>query len=402
MIPPYPHCGKDDFKKSHDQTNHLNRKHKCKPKNIQEDQINEPVSVTKSDVVPSSSQKETTQLSIVDLANWLANPEIKNNPSIISKKIPKTNAEWFDLMGCKAERKSSSRPQKKAKISHQSEEDPEAGSGPATQAHRDVEQQDTISKESAQEDIIFKECPVGRDLERPHRNRSLMSKWVINSPKIKEVLQTELRKKDQIKSAIVALCQYSITKRKPDDTSEPVEVEKYHRGDMRAILSEGDIEEHITRTIGEIDVQIEKTLKKGSGYILERILEISIETYTLHRALGGSYNPTPPKLANKKCTINPDNQGLIDPETNRPSEKCLQGALGVYFAYHGHTDHLGRRIFRAKNLKPYLEWVKLDGIPIPTPVSPHIFNKIEEINPDISVNVWNWKEETATPQTCYL
>ncbi|GBC00971.1 hypothetical protein RclHR1_40150001 [Rhizophagus clarus] len=136
-------------------------------------------------------------------------------------------------------------------------------------------------------------------------------------PKIKEVLQTELRKKDQIKSAIVVLV---------------------------------------------------------------------LQSYS-------------PKLANKKCTINPDNQGLIDPETNKLSEKCLQGALGAYFAYQDeHTDHLGHRIFRAKNLKPYLEWIKLDGIPMPTPVSPHIFNKIEEMNPDISINVWNWKEETATPK----
>ena len=61
-----------------------------------------------------------------------------------------------------------------------------------------------------------------------------------------------------------------------------------------------------------------------------------------------------------------------------------------------HTDHLGRRIFRKKKLKPYLERVKLDGIPMPTPVFPHIFSKIEEMNPDISIIVWKWKEETAT------
>ncbi|CAI2196757.1 15693_t:CDS:1, partial [Funneliformis geosporum] len=28
------------------------------------------------------------------------------------------------------------------------------------------------------EDLIFEECLVGRDLERPHKNRSLMSKWL--------------------------------------------------------------------------------------------------------------------------------------------------------------------------------------------------------------------------------
>jgi hypothetical protein len=65
------------------------------------------------------------------LANWLANPEIKNNPNVISKKVPKTDAEWFDLM-----EKSPSRSQKKPQVS-QLEEDSEASPGPATQAHRE-------------------------------------------------------------------------------------------------------------------------------------------------------------------------------------------------------------------------------------------------------------------------
>ena len=36
---------------------------------------------------------------------------------------------------------------------------------------------------------------------------------------------------------------------------------------------------------------------------------------------------------------------------------------------------------------------------MPTPICSRIFNKIEEMNPDISINVWEWKEETATPKT---
>ncbi|GBB85764.1 hypothetical protein RclHR1_01220060 [Rhizophagus clarus] len=35
---------------------------------------------------------------------------------------------------------------------------------------------------------------------------------------------------------------------------------------------------------------------------------------------------------------------------------------------------------------------------MPTPICPRIFNKIEEMNPDISINVWEWKEETVTPK----
>ena len=139
-------------------------------------------------------------------------------------------------------------------------------------------------------------------------------------------------------------------------------------------------------------------MKEESGKILFRLEMILIELYTLRRALEGSYIPTPKKLANIKCTINPDNKDLIDPETKKPSEKCLQGALGCYFAHQdGHTDHL-ERIFRATKYKPYLDVVKLDGIPMPTPICPRTFQKIEEMNPDISINIWKWEEETRTPK----
>src|SRR5215216_1991801 len=110
----------------------------------------------------TSSQKETTSLSIKNLVNWLANPKIKNNPSIISKKIPKTDAEWFDLMENSSNRSTSgTRSRKKTKVS-QPEEDPEAGSGLATQAHRKGEPGEVV-RQDTQDDIHFEECPVGRD-----------------------------------------------------------------------------------------------------------------------------------------------------------------------------------------------------------------------------------------------
>src|SRR5271170_7420362 len=102
---------------------------------------------------------------------------------------------------------------------------------------------------------------------------------------------------------------------------------------MHVVLSEYDIDEHITLSAGEIDNYIEGYLKEGSGKILLRLEIIFIEAYTYRRATGESFIPTPKKLANIKCTINPDNHVLIDRETNRPSEKCLQDALGAYFAY---------------------------------------------------------------------
>jgi len=98
-------------------------------------------------------------------------------------------------------------------------------------------------------------------------------------PKIKEVYQTELRRKDQIKSAIVVLCRYKIGKKENGD-GEGKFVYIHHRGGMRPILSEGEIDRHLTQSVGKIDNKVEETLKKGSGYVLEQILEISIEVYT--------------------------------------------------------------------------------------------------------------------------
>src|SRR5438552_11565317 len=97
------------------------------------------------------------------------------------------------------------------------------------------------------------------------------------------------------------------------NTKLPFYDQMYHPGKMRAILSEQDIDEHITLSAGEIDAKIEAFLNNGSGWTLIRIEMIYIEVYTFRRAVGGSYKPTPKSLANTKCTINPDNSNIIDP-----------------------------------------------------------------------------------------
>lgn len=172
----------------------------------------------------------------------------------------------------------------------------------------------------------------------------------------------------------------------------------YHRSDMRVLLSKNEIDDHITKSVKEILIQISAFSRASSDWNLISIDMLTIEVYTYRRAEGGSYIPTPKALANKKCTINPDNKDLIDPNTGLLSEKCLQGALGAYFAYQdGHTQNL-ERIFRSEKFKPYLERVKLDGIPIPTPVCSRVFDKIEEMNPNISINVWEWEEKDRIPK----
>src|SRR5260364_223380 len=130
----------------------------------------------------------------------------------------------------------------------------------------------------------------------------------------------------------------------------------YHGGKQHILLSETDIDPYLIQSVGEIDIQIENHLKEESGKILLRIENIFIESYTYRRTNGGSYIPTPKKLANTKCTINPDNSDIIDLATGKPTDNCLKGALGYYFADKDRiTDHLRRCIYREKSLRKYLD-----------------------------------------------
>ncbi|RGB27204.1 hypothetical protein C1646_769422 [Rhizophagus diaphanus] len=120
----------------------------------------------------------------------------------------------------------------------------------------------------------------------------------------------------------------------------------YHRGVICVLLLKNDRNNHLTKTAVDI--------KEGGSFIF-----------------------IPKAFANKKCTINPDNKDLIDPDTDLPFEKYLQGVLDAYFAYKdGYTQNL-KQIFRAEKLKLYLKCVNFNGILISASICPHIFSKIE-------------------------
>ena len=196
---------------------------------------------------------------------------------------------------------------------------------------------------------------------------------------ITRVLKIELNEKEHIKSALVALCYYEkVNKSLKKEDKENNIMYCHHRSNMRSLLSENDIDDHISQSASEIDKDIEEMLKRGSNWRLVRIEKLYIETYTLRRTISGLYISTPKKLANTKCTINPDNSQTGD-------DMCLKYALGAYFACNrGVTKNLQH----LSVLQLYLDIVNLDRIPMPTPICSRIFNKIEEMNPDISINIW--------------
>ncbi|UZO15801.1 uncharacterized protein OCT59_007216 [Rhizophagus irregularis] len=313
------------------------------------------------EVIPAHAEK-TPNLTIDELAKWLAEPGDYNQYTPRKRRAPQTDNEWFAYM-----------------------------QGDYRRRWCDIQFVKRVHDPARSHKSLKHKTVWQVDLKPNVRDIPYFPSIIADTrQKITEILESELEEKGQIKSAITILATYT------DNSGTNKQV--YHRGVMRVFLLKNDIDDHLTKSAVDITDKIVKFMKGGSGWKIVSIDILTIETYTYCRAEGGSYILTPKALANKKCTINPDNKDLLDPDTGLLSEKCLQGALGAYFAYKdGHTQKL-ERIFQAEKFKLYLEQVNLNAIPMPTPVCPRIFSKIEDLNPEISINVWEWEEKTGIPK----
>ncbi|RIA92846.1 hypothetical protein C1645_820151 [Glomus cerebriforme] len=130
---------------------------------------------------------------------------------------------------------------------------------------------------------------------------------------ITRVLQAELNRKEQIKSALVIYCKYvkrNMDKTNNDKTNNKIIysfAEKHHKGEMRTILSKNE-------------------------------------------ATGDSFISTSKKLANTKCTINPDNSDIIDLTTEETAtSKPVIASKNFYIP----NSYINKSEKTAKNLKNY-------------------------------------------------
>ncbi|CAG8748136.1 6791_t:CDS:2, partial [Rhizophagus irregularis] len=198
--------------------------------------------------------------------------------------------------------------------------------------------------------------------------------------KITEVIQTEFeRKGSQLKARITAYCAYEQRKIVQGEISVTY-TDKYHDRETQVLLAEHSINEFLDRSAGVmIDADIEAYLNNGSGWKLLQIEMIYIEFYKYERALGGSWKETPKGLSNKKVTINPNNRATED-------NLCLGYTLGLHFL-HYENDGIVKNPQNLSKIRPYISRINLEGIPMPTPICPRVFEKIEKQNPEISVNV---------------
>ena len=131
----------------------------------------------------------------------------------------------------------------------------------------------------------------------------------------------------------------------------------------------------LNKFIDEVKGEIEAWSERGSGWIMDKILEAFINVAQYQPMRGGSYIPLPTKLKNKKAVLNIQN---IDNE-------CIRWALrGALF-----PAPRGRNPIRPSSY-PTEDGLNFTGIDFPTPVSQ--IDRLERQNQNLAINVFGWEK----------
>ena len=159
-------------------------------------------------------------------------------------------------------------------------------------------------------------------------------------------------------------------------------MEHYFNGMQPAILNEHNMDrlnnllnefiDHVKGVKGEK----EAWSQRGSGWVLDEILEAFINVAQYQPLRGGSYMVLPATLKNKKAILN----------TQNSDNQCLRWALRAALF----PAPRGRNPTRTSSY-PTEDGLDFTCIDFPTPVS-HI-HRLERQNPNLAINVFGWEKE---------
>ena len=146
---------------------------------------------------------------------------------------------------------------------------------------------------------------------------------------------------------------------------------------IKIILEGTDVEEVFNEMVDEIEAAIQKTENaEGSGWTLERIINIELHTATWDPLNAGSYIELPTALKNKKAIINMKNQ----------DDKCFMWS--VLRALNPKDNHPERV---DKDLISKQDTLNMKGIKYP--VSFRDIDRFESLNPNISISVMGYNQD---------
>ena len=155
----------------------------------------------------------------------------------------------------------------------------------------------------------------------------------------------------------------------------------FHSG-KKLILESTDVEEVFNEMVDEIETAIQKTENaEGSGWIMEKVIDIKLHTVKWDPLNAGSYIDLPPYLKNKKAIINMKNK----------DDKCFLWC--VLRALNPKNDHPERV---DKDLISKQDTLNMKGIKYP--VDFRGIDHFESLHPDISITVLGYtKDERVYP-----
>jgi len=203
-------------------------------------------------------------------------------------------------------------------------------------------------------------------------NKDLFRFFQNNKDEFIDICQQEV---DDLKSAKI---QFALNVRFHIDRKGGIEhMDLYFNRMQPIILNEDNINglnNFLNQFVDEVKGEIEAWSERGSGWVVDEILEAFINVARYQPLRGGSYMPLPEKLKNKKAIINVKNR----------DNKCLRWALRAYlFPARSHVNRTSSY--------PTNDRLNFEGIDFPTPVSQ--MSKLERQNPGIAINVFGWDKE---------
>ena len=208
----------------------------------------------------------------------------------------------------------------------------------------------------------------------PGGNRDLLKFFQKTKTRFIDVCKNEVETLKSVKIQFGLLATFSMNR-----DEEVQRMEHYFNRMQPIILNENNIDtlNHLlNQFIDEVKGEIEAWSQRGSGWVIDEILEAFINVAQHCPLRGGSCIGLPKKLKNKNAIIN----------VQKRDNQCLRGAICATLF----PPAIGKKVTRTSSY-PTEDGLNFAGIDFPTPFSQ--IDRLERQNPNLAINMFGWEKE---------
>ena len=208
----------------------------------------------------------------------------------------------------------------------------------------------------------------------PGGNRDILKFFQKTKNRFIDVSSNEVQAMRSVKVQFGLLVRFSINR-----NGEVEYMEHYFNRMQPIVLNEHNMDtlnHMINQFVDEVRGEIEAWSERGSGWVVDEILEAFINVPQYQPLNGGSYMPLPDELKNKKAILDIQNR----------DNQCLRWAIRAALF----PAQRGAPVSQPSSY-PTNDCLNFEGIDFPTPVSQ--IDKLERQNPNLAINVSGWEKE---------